>query len=314
VTSPLGVVRRAGRRRAPKPWPGLLIVAGVGTFGVLEPVSHFLARLHISTGGGRLLEITVFFLAVLSAAVGVALGAGWISYTAGRILRRFGRRPASTLAAARLIADPWQGSRTFGVLIVATLFGGGTAAVYGFFQVQQQVNNANQVAMDALAGNSGYFDEPDTFYTNATLLVLIAVAVAGIVAALGQLVSISDAIVSRRRTYAALVATGVPRSVLARTQVWQSMAVAVPTLALASVAGMLIPRLLFGTTIAIPGSPVTVESGQTFQVPDITRHVPVPWADLGLVVAFAALAVLVTVGIGLLFLRPSTSVEELRTA
>lgn len=313
VTTPLGVVHRVRRRHAPRPWPGVLIVVGVATFAVFEPVGHFLVRHHVGIPPGRAAATTVFFLAVLMTAVGASLGAGWISYTAGRVLRRFGRGPATTLASARLLADPWQGSRTFGVLIVATVFAGGTAAVYGTFVVQQQLNTASQDALNALAHQDGDFGQPDTFYTDATLLVFLAVGIAGVMAALGQLVSISEAIVSRRRSAAALVATGVPRSVLARTQVWQAMAVAVPSLVLAVVAGMLIPRFLFGTTVSAGAGSMTVDGGPVVEVPDMARSVPVPWAYLGIVVGVGLLAVLVTVGIGLLFLRSSTRVEELRT-
>ena len=313
VTTPLGVVRRVRRRHPPRPWPGLLIVIGVGTFAVIDPLGHFLIRLHLGIHPGRAAATTTFFLAVLMTALGASLGAGWISYTAGRVLRRFGRRPATTLASARLLADPWQGSRTFGVLIVATVFAGGTAAVYGTFVAQQQINTASQDALNTLASQTDGFDQPDTFYTGATLLVFLAVGLAGLMAAFGQLVSISEAIVSRRRSTAALVATGVPRSVLARTQIWQAMVVAAPSLVLAAVAGMLIPRFLFGTTVsASPGS-MSVDGGPVFSVPEMTRSVPVPWANLGLVVGIGLLAVLMTVGIGLLFLRPSTRIEELRT-
>jgi hypothetical protein len=45
-----------------------------------------------------------------------------------------------------------------------------------------------------------------------------------------------------------------------------------------------------------------------------TWPVPYAWGSIGLTVAVAVGAIGLTVGVGLLFLKASTSVEELRTA
>jgi hypothetical protein len=311
TTSPLGVVRSERPKRAPRPWPALLIALGVAVFALYGPASRYLDR-HDSPLGGRV-TILLFYAGVLAATLGVALSAAWISYRIGRLMRRFGRRAPSQLAGARLLADPWQGSRTFGVLIVATLFGGGTAAVYANFVALNHVMASAQAWSDRIAGQPGP-TYVDLFYTNSTRLVAIAVGVAAVMAAFGQLVSVSEAIVSRRRTYAALVATGVPRSVLVRTQMWQALAVAVPVLPVAAVIGYLIPRLVLGGSVFSGRSTMQFDNGPVYVVPNFVEHVAIPWVNLALVVGAALVAVVVTNGVGLLFLRASTRVDELRTA
>src|SRR3954453_23443532 len=66
---------------------------------------------------------------VLFTMAGVVLGVGWISHTAGRLLRRYGRGPATLLAGQRLITDPWNGSRTMAALLAAVIAG---AIVLGY--------------------------------------------------------------------------------------------------------------------------------------------------------------------------------------
>ena len=43
VVNPLGVVRRAARRRPPGRWPGVLVVLGVFAFMALSPLMRWLA-------------------------------------------------------------------------------------------------------------------------------------------------------------------------------------------------------------------------------------------------------------------------------
>ncbi|WP_317620648.1 hypothetical protein [Actinoplanes sp. KI2] len=101
IVTPLGVVRRV-RERGPRPWPGLLIAAGLVLFAIplqddlrlhlgkhtlVMPASKYAA--YVCLGGGVVLTMA-----------GVVLGVGWISYTAGRLLRRYGRgRPPCSPAS-----------------------------------------------------------------------------------------------------------------------------------------------------------------------------------------------------------------------
>lgn len=312
TTSPLGVVRRGPRRRPPRVWPGILILIGLLTFAGFAPLVRFLSHHRIAIPAS--LTLTIFYVGVLMTVLGVVVGAGWIAYATGCVLRRASRRAAGQLAAARLIADPWQGSRAFGVLMVAAVFGGGTAVIYQHFVSMTATTEAQNRLVATLMHQPYEASPPDSFYTNATLLVAIAVLLAAVIGALGQLVAISEAIVSRRRAYAGLVAAGVPRSVLARAQLWQSLAVAVPALTLATTAGLLIGRFVTGTSVHAGAGSIQTGDGPVIKIPDVVGAVPVPWANLGLVVGVSVGAVALTVAIGLLFLKASTSVDELRTA
>jgi len=310
TTTPLGVVRQVRRRRAPGPWAGLFIGLAIAIFAGLRPAARLLSHHHINIPGA--VAVIALYVGMLAGAAGVALSAGWLAYTAGRLLRRFGRHAPGQLAAGRLLQDPWQGSRTFGVLAVATLFGAATAGVYVNFVAGFDVEDASTRQFD-LANNQEYAPTDHSFYTNVIVLVAIAIGLAIGVAALGQLISVSDAIVSRRRTYAALVATGVPRGVLARMTVWQTMIVAIPAVTLASAAGVLIARALMGTTVSADSQTSSIVNGVEVGGVSFTRAVPIPWPQLGLLESGALATVLLTVGIGLLFLKASTSIEELRT-
>ncbi len=311
--APLSVTRQVRRKAGPSAAIGLLILVGLGLFAGIVPLVDLLGR-H-----GRIVPgwvtLLLFYVGVLCAAVGVSIGAGWIAYTVGRGLRRFGPSPASRLAGSRMVADPWQGSRAFGVLIIAVLFAGGVAGVYQSFATMEVTRHATDIAYARAMHDPSLAAPMDTFYTHTTLLAGIAVGVATIVAAFGLLVSLTETIVSRRRAYAALVASGVPRSVLARTQLWQTMSLAVPALLLAAGVGVGLSRALFGSSQSSPGQIYSLDGdAHDYQLPTVTRAIPIPWSALGLLVGGSALAVLVTVAIGLLFLKPSTSIEELRTA
>jgi ABC-type antimicrobial peptide transport system permease subunit len=207
------------------------------------------------------------------------------------------------------MADPWQGSRTMGVLIVGTLFGAATAGIWANTDADLRLQNLSNRLYSA-ANHEAYYPNDDSFYAHGFVLVGIAIQVAVVIAALGLLASLADSIVSRRRTYAALVATGIPRSVLARTVVWQTFVVALPAILIAAAAGELLPRLLMGTSM----NQDSQEVSPGVSIPALHVSVDVPWPQLGLVVGGSLVAIAITVGIGLLFLKPSTSIEELRTA
>ena len=152
------------------------------------------------------------------------------------------------------------------------------------------------------------------------MLVALAIAAAGL------LISLVEGIVSRRRTYAALVATGVPRSVLARAVAWQSLTPAVPAVLLALTVGALLGQGLLGEP-SRPAESLRVcvaevrlcDDSATFEqytrpveLPAVIRTVPVPVEDLAQYALLALLAILVTAGVGVLFLRSSSNLEELR--
>jgi hypothetical protein len=314
--SPLGVSRKAARERGPGPWAGLLIGLGLASFLAVRPAADQLKGRDELLGW---LVPLLFAVGALAAMIGVVIGTGWISYHCGRLLRRHARRPAALLAAGRLMADPWAGSRTFAALLAALIFGGGAAAQRAYFATEDQLDREQNRLVGVDAG-------ADPFYLSTMDLVDAAVAVAVLIATGGLIVALVEGIVARRRAYAALVATGVPRATLSRSVAWQALAPAVPAILLALTVGTLLGRGLFGevstgvssteiceATAALCDDPATREQyTRIVYTPEIERAVPVPLEQLAWFGAGALAAVLVTVGVGLLFLRASTALDELR--
>ncbi|MDG4778584.1 ABC transporter permease [Micromonospora sp. WMMD961] len=317
TTSPLGVTRKAARERGPGPWAGLLIGFGVVSFAVIRPVANQLD----DTGEWTWLVPLLFAAGSLAAMLGVVIGTGWISYHCGRLLRRHARRAPALLAAGRLMADPWAGSRTFAALLAALIFGGGAAAQRAYFATKDQLDR--EQSRLAGAGDGG----ANPFYLSTMDLVDGAIAVAVLIATGGLIVALVEGIVARRRAYAALVATGVPRATLSRSVAWQALAPAVPAILLALTVGTLLGRglvaevsagggstLVCEATAALCDDPATREQySRIVYFPEVNRAVPVPLEHLAWLGAGAVAAVLVTVGVGLLFLRASTALDELRT-
>jgi energy-coupling factor transporter ATP-binding protein EcfA2 len=138
------------------------------------------------------------------------------------------------------------------------------------------------------------------------------------VAAAGLLVALAENIVARRRTYAALTATGVPRRTLSVALLLQTVTPLVPALLLAVAAGDAMIRLI-ATSFTVGGQyERCVATGADGCVaprvfaPPVVLPVPIPWTGLALLGGGALLATLVAVGAGLLVLRSSTDLEELR--
>jgi hypothetical protein len=295
VISPLGVVRRT-RDQKPRPWPGVLIGAGVVLFGLPTWVGDDV-RLAAEV------QLLLLGSGIMLAMVGVVLGTGWISYVSGRVLVRLGRRPALLLAGRRLLADPWNGSRTFagllaGVIIGAFAIGYGTMLETEIRAYDRFNAGGPDAAQFGLAAD-------DDFYLNAIRLVLVAVATGVTVATAGMLIALTESIVARRRAYAALTAVGVPRRVLGEAVLWHTLTPLVPALLIALTVGAGLVRL-FATEVRI------VNPDPDTARPDVVLAIPVPWAELGLLGGGVLLAMLAAVGAGLLVLRSSTDLEELR--
>ncbi|MGN9811228.1 hypothetical protein ACTMSW_17935 [Micromonospora sp. BQ11] len=314
TVSPLGVARTERRERGLRPWAGILIGLGLVAFASIGPINRWYATRDtqppewltsaLLTGGG------------LAALVGVVVGTGWISYVTGRLLRRWARRPATLLAAARLTSDPWAGSRAFAALLAAVLLGAGAAGMRAYFEAAGELERRS-------GGRRGGTDD---FYLSTMDLVDLAVAVAMVVAAGGLVVALVEGVTARRRAYAALVATGVPAATIGRSIAWQALAPAVPAVALALTVGLLPGRGLFGAPSSggytsevcdageqLCTDPATREQYTRVEVESLVSVTPdLPLGHLAWLGSGAVAAVLVTVAIGLLFLRSGTAVEELR--
>lgn len=311
IITPLGVVRLV-RTRSPRLWPGVLILVGVFAPLLVRPLGEVLAR-WISGD----LMIAVAFVAVLLAAVAVIVGTGWIAHTAGRLLHRFGRRPAMLLAGRQLMADPWNGSRTLAALLAALVVGAGVLGYRAYMQTELAARDEAWAARGDIIGDPGL----DNFYLNSVDLVRIAVAVGALVAAAGIMVALAESIVSRRRTYAGLVAAGVPRRVLGSSIAWQTLTPLVPAVLVALTVGVGLVRTVLTEVTAGGDASCSGTEAECFegspswvQYPEVTKAVPVPLVDLLLLGGGAVAVMLLVVGVGLVLLRSSTDLDELRVA
>jgi hypothetical protein len=312
VISPLGVVRRT-RERGPWPWPAALIVAGL----ILFALPDHLDDANPSTNA----VATMLSVGVALTMLGVVLGTGWISHTTGRLLLRLAARPSMLLAGRRLMADPWNGSRTLAALLASVVAG---AITLGYrAQLTTEFDAYEQYNAGVRDGTSAGAAAPEGFYVGAVDLVMVAVGVGIAVAAAGVLIALAESIVSRRRAYAALTAVGVPVRTLSGAVLWQTMLPLAPALLLALVSGAGIARLL-GTEVRVGGNdgqticeaacqagtqpPVVLPATE----PVLTLAVPVPVDLLALLGGGAFLAMLAVAGVGLLILRSSTDLDELR--
>jgi hypothetical protein len=314
IITPLGVVRRV-RSRPPRLWPGVLILLGVFVPLVIRPLGEHLTDLGSRFGAD--LFIVAASAVVLLAVVGVVVGTGWIAYTAGRLLHRFGRRPATLLAGRQLMADPWNGSRTLAALLAALVIGAGVLSYRAYMVAQFAATKEAQAQRPDVIEEYGQED----FFLSSVDLVRIAVAVGALVAAAGIMVALAESIVARRRAYAGLIAAGVPRRVLSSSIAWQTLAPLVPAVLVALTVGV---SLLRGVTTTATGGGGATCSGSAaecydgapgwIQYPEVTKAVPVPLADLLLLGGGAVLVMMLVIGVGLLLLRRSTDLDELRVA
>ena len=299
---PFGVVRRQ-RTQRPHIWPGLLVLPGIAIVAILEPLQHYATVHNVALPQDAVFLVGVGTGALLTV-IGVVFGTGWISYTAGRALTRYGRRAPAMLAGRRLMSDPWAGSRAFAVVLTCVALGAGAAGVKAAFTTDFAVRDeVNRLSAAARGETFTPRDDLDFYYSGFDLI-NVAVGVAAVIAAGGLLVTLSEGIVSRRRTYAHLSATGVPRSVLRRATMWQVLVPLAPASIVAAAAGAAIPRALYGSSVT---------GGGHESLPEFTMNVPIPAGELATLIGGALLVVATVVTISLLFLRPSTHPSELRT-
>jgi hypothetical protein len=188
------------------------------------------------------------------------------------------------------------------------------AGALGFREMLAAQNRADEIfnrTMGYAQGQGIGWGAEVGFYFGAIRLVMVTITIGAAVAAAGVLVALAESIVARRRTFAALTASGVPRRTLAAAVLWQTLTPLIPALLLALAAGNALVRLLFTevtTTVGCSGEPGAV----CVPAPEIRLAVPIPWGDLTTLGGGALLGMLVAVGAGLLVLRSSTDLEELR--
>ncbi|MEJ7797402.1 MAG: FtsX-like permease family protein [Solirubrobacteraceae bacterium] len=285
--TPFGILREQ-RDVPPRVLPLALLVLGGGgmaAFSAIVAVAH-LDRRPVILGGA------IFALLFLLAASGLILGTASFAAVFGRLLAPRVRRPSLLIASRRMIALPLSASRTSSAILLAVLIG---ALVAGL--------RTNIL----LATNHS-----ETFYASTFDLIDLAIAVALAIAAAGLLVNAAEGIVGRRRTYAALVAAGTPRPVLARAALAETLLPLIPGVILAAAMGILAARGVFGTRVERLDTQVV--DGVRVNVASRMVDVPVPWEQLGILVGGSLAVIFVTTAIALAFLRSASDPTELRTA
>lgn len=278
--TPFGVTRRVAHR-PPAIAPLILFLIGAGGLAGFSLVPTR------QVGVGVVFFLVIPLLFVL-AAVGVIFGSASFAYQLGRFGAARTRRPAVLIACRRMIDTPFTASRSSAAVVLAVLIGAGAQGVRANFLISTS------------DGNDG---AQNNFFVTAFHLVDIVLAIAIGLAVAGLLVVAAEGVVTRRRTLAALVASGVPRRTLASATLLEVIAPLVPAVLIATVVGALAARGIYGTSIDINVN----DKVQTVAI-------PIPWSDLTALAGGTLLLAAAITALSLLFLRRATDLAELRTA
>jgi hypothetical protein len=262
VLGPLAEFRHSETRRL-RPWSLAATVVGIALL-VVSP------QLYRNDGGS-------FAPVVVGGAItmlGVVASGGWLAATLGAALASRTNSVAALIAGRRLQADPLGQGRAISAVVLAVYFAAGAAVL-----------RADAITTERNDGSG--------FYSNAYDLVGVALGVALLVGAAGLLVAAVESVTERRRSLAAMVATGVPLATLRRAVLLQSLIPAVPAVVLATVAGAL--------------------SAQAF-TSNGDSHLLLPALSLTAVAVVALVAVAAVTALTLPLLRRSVQPSELRVA
>ncbi len=317
LRSPMGVVRRT-RRQRPSVLPGFLIIMGAGSCALLTPLSRHLPLTLVAVLGA---------VGIAAASIGVVSGIGWITFALGRILHRRANSASTLLAGRRMMADPWNSSRTLATMLVALVIGSAAAGLAAWTAASSEAETVTIQRVQVFLGET--YVGNDDFFARAYQLVTYAIVVAVAIAAAGLLVNLADNVVTRRRAMTSLIAAGTPRGVLSRSMAWQTLTPVLPAVALAVSTGAFLPRLILTDVKTQDVIPTCVpDAGDTVNAcadvayrkahlalntaGTMTYPVHVPWAQLELLAASAVVAVVTITMISLLLLRTNTRVTSLR--
>lgn len=213
VVTPLGVSRRQAQRH-PRPWGLLMILGGIVLFS-----------------SGVLWDSPEVFIAVALGllVVGMVSLVPWAAYWSGRVVQARAASVAPLLAARRLVTDPRPAGRAAAAV-------GGIALVSG---------GAVVVATDVV------LHQTDSFYLVSVQLVVVSLAVALAVVVGSLAVHSTESLLDRKRSIAALVALGIPREEIVRSQRWEAGITALPV----SFVGTALGTTALSRTWGFDGSP-----------------------------------------------------------
>lgn len=230
--------------------------------------------------------VAVVVALFLMCGVGMILGIAAISSFVGAFVASRTSSPALLIAARRLAAAPYTSSRANAVILLVAMIGGATQGV-----------RANILVTT---------DPADTFYLDTLNLVNVVLMIAIVLAATGALVHTADTVVTSRQNLASLAAAGVPRAVLRRSLLLESLLPLAPATVLATAAGMLAVRGVLGTTDTVTHGPFR------HQVIEVV-HIPIPWIEMGILILGTLATTALMAWAALTFVRRSTDPRELRT-
>ncbi|MET8976209.1 ABC transporter permease [Streptomyces sp. NPDC004539] len=238
VASPLGWVRRVRPAGGIRAW-----AVPLGAVCVVVFMAFTLLTRDIR---GSLLPV---FVVLFVAAVGLgAVGlAGTLARFAGRTLARRARTAAVLIAAERLRDDPWAAARTHAAVLLTTVIGTGYVGV-------------RAVLVDDLDGRQ--FAESPDFYLAGLDLTAAAIGLGLLIALSGLAVGAAESLANRRRSLAAQVAAGVPRTVLARALLLETALPLAPAVLFAGGGGVVIGAWYGAlTNVSVPYASLLVPLG-----------------------------------------------------
>lgn len=281
IVSPFGVVRRADVR-PPRALPAALFLAGTGGLALSSSIRS-LAGLPDDAVPAVVSIVIVLF--VMSGA-GLVLGIATISSLIGTWVSTRAGSPALLIAARRLAAEPYNSSRANAVILLVVMVGGAAQGVRANFLITT--------------------DPTNDFYLDTLNLVNLALLVAITLAAAGAFVHTADTVVTSRHSLAALTAAGVPRAVLRRSLLLESLLPLAPAAVLAGAAGMLAVRGTLGTYDTVSHGTVRHEVIEVIPI-------PIPWIEMLLLIAGTLLTTTFMACVALTLVRRSSDPHELRT-
>jgi hypothetical protein len=272
VLTPFGVAT-GGPRRAPALLPALAVLVGAVGVAVVQPL---LARAGVLDYRVHALALWIF---VATALVGLLFGSASVALFAGRLLSAHADSVAGIVAGRRLVANPFEATKVTASIILGVVAGAAATVLRADTLGNPQLHSA-------------------TFFRQSYDLVYLAVVVGLVLACAGLFVLQAEALVSRRRSLAALVAAGTPRGVLVRATLLEVLAPLVPMVVVAA-------ALAAGVAA---GFATGAGMDEGFRV------AAVPWLDLSVLVLGSVALVVVTTLLSLVTLREATRPEELRVA
>ncbi|MGW3241648.1 FtsX-like permease family protein [Streptomyces sp. NPDC001070] len=228
----LGVVSK-GRRPRPRVGLGRLALWALAPLALVAATGLQLLNIFVlgpSNRGSTILGAysLVSAVVVVLCAIGLLYGTAGLAMVTGRLAARSGR-PELLIAGERLQADPWAAARSHAAVMLTVLIGVGFIGVRRLMIEDLTAPRPYPYTAEDLGFYFGGLN-----LTGLGILIGLAVTISGL--AVGAI----ESVITRRRTLAALAATGVPRSVLSRAALLETALPLVPATALAGACGLMI--------------------------------------------------------------------------